>query len=62
VKNETHSLSLTENGRAIVKEQEYKFIELLAEIVGRFGEKDMKQFIRLSSRFMDTIEEIKAEI
>jgi DNA-binding MarR family transcriptional regulator len=57
-----HSLSLTENGRAIVEEHEHKFMELLAEIVGRFGEKDMKQFIRLSSRFMDTIEEIKAEI
>jgi DNA-binding MarR family transcriptional regulator len=57
-----HSLSLTEKGRAAVEEHEHKFIELLAEIVDRFGEKEMKQLIRLSSRFMDTIEAIKAEI
>jgi DNA-binding HxlR family transcriptional regulator len=56
------SISLTEKGRAAAEEHEHKFMELLAEIVDRFGEKDMKQLIRLSSRFMDTIEEIKAEM
>jgi DNA-binding MarR family transcriptional regulator len=57
-----HSLSLTQNGRTIVEEHEHRFVELLAEIVDRFGEKDMKQLIRLSGRFMDTIEKIKTEI
>jgi DNA-binding MarR family transcriptional regulator len=57
-----HSLSLTEKGRAAVEEHEHKFMELLAEIVDRYGEKEMKQLIRLSSRFMDTIEEIKTEM
>jgi DNA-binding HxlR family transcriptional regulator len=57
-----HLLSLTEKGRAVVEEHEHKFMELLLEIVDRFGEKEMKQLIRLSSRFMDTIEEIKTEM
>ncbi|MDR1636464.1 MAG: MarR family transcriptional regulator [Treponema sp.] len=57
-----HSLSLTEKGRAAVEEHEHKFMELLTEIVTRFGEKDMKQLIRLSCRFIDTIEEIKTGI
>jgi DNA-binding MarR family transcriptional regulator len=57
-----HSLSLTEKGCAAVEEHEHKFMELLAEIIDRFGEKDMKQLIRLSSRFMDTIEAIKTEM
>jgi DNA-binding MarR family transcriptional regulator len=56
------SISLTEKGRAAIEEHEHKFMELFAEIVDRFGEKDMKQLIRLSSRFMDTIEEIKTEM
>jgi DNA-binding MarR family transcriptional regulator len=54
------SLSLTEKGRAAVKEHEHRFMELLAEIIDRFGEKEMKQLIRLSIRFMDTLETIKA--
>jgi DNA-binding MarR family transcriptional regulator len=57
-----HLLSLTKKGRTTVEEHEQKFTDLLWEIVTRFGEKEMKQFIRLSSRFMDTIEEIKTEI
>jgi DNA-binding MarR family transcriptional regulator len=55
------SLSLTEKGHAVVKEREHRFMELLAEIIDRFGEKEMKQLIRLFGRFMDTLETIKAE-
>jgi DNA-binding MarR family transcriptional regulator len=61
VNRRKQSLSLTEKGRTTVEEHEYKFKELLAEIVDRFGEKEMKQLIRLSSRFMDTLEKIRAE-
>jgi DNA-binding MarR family transcriptional regulator len=54
-------LLLTPKGGAIVEEQERKVMELLAEIVNRFGEKETKQFIKLSGRFMDIIEKIKTE-
>jgi DNA-binding PadR family transcriptional regulator len=57
-----HLLSLTETGKVLVEEHEHKFMELLFEIIDRFGEKEMKQLIRLSSRFMDTIEEIKTKM
>jgi DNA-binding MarR family transcriptional regulator len=56
------SLSLTEKGSAVIEEQEHQFMKLLAKIVDRFGEKEMKQLIKLSSRFLDTIGKIKTEV
>jgi DNA-binding MarR family transcriptional regulator len=48
-------LSLTETGDALVAEQEQKVMELLAEIASRFGERETKQLMKLSNRFMDML-------
>ncbi|MDR1948704.1 MAG: hypothetical protein LBQ38_04870 [Spirochaetaceae bacterium] len=56
------SLSLTPKGSAAVEEQEQKAMALFAEIVEKFGEREMKQLIRLSRRLIDTIEKVKAEV
>ncbi|MFP3043321.1 MarR family transcriptional regulator [Treponema primitia] len=54
-------LTLTKKGSAVVEEQEQKVMELLAQIVDQFGERETKQFIKLSGRFMDIIEKLKIE-
>jgi DNA-binding MarR family transcriptional regulator len=54
-------LSLTPKGTAVIEEQEQKVLELFARIFDQFGETKTKQFIKLSSRFMDIIEKIKTE-
>jgi predicted transcriptional regulator len=56
-----HSLSLTEKGIAAVERHEHRFTELLAEIIERFGEEELRQLTGLSGRFMETIGKIKAE-
>jgi DNA-binding MarR family transcriptional regulator len=55
-------LSLTEKGGLVVEEQEQKAIELLSQVVDQFGERETKQFIKLSGRFMDIIEKLKPEV
>ena len=55
------SLSLTPKGSAIVEEQERRIAELRAEIFNRFGERETKQFVKLSNTFMDIIEDIKSD-
>jgi DNA-binding MarR family transcriptional regulator len=55
-------LALTEKGTAVIAEQEQKVMELLARIVGQFGETKTKQFIKLSNCFMDILEKIKIEV
>jgi DNA-binding MarR family transcriptional regulator len=52
-------LTLTPKGNAVVEEQEQKVMELLSGIVDQFGETKTKQFIKLSSRFMDILEKQK---
>ncbi|WP_232616871.1 MarR family winged helix-turn-helix transcriptional regulator [Treponema primitia] len=54
-------LSLTEKGSLVVEEQEQKAMALLSQVVDQFGERETKQFIKLSGRFMDIIEKIKPE-
>jgi DNA-binding MarR family transcriptional regulator len=56
-----HLLTLTKKGNAVVEAQEQKVMELLAGIIEQFGEKETKQFIKLSGRFMDILEKIKTE-
>ncbi|GHU58057.1 hypothetical protein FACS189444_1140 [Spirochaetia bacterium] len=53
------SLSLTKKGGVVVAQQEQMVEALLADIVDHFGEKETKQLIKLTNRFMDIIDEIK---
>ncbi|MDR0878785.1 MAG: MarR family transcriptional regulator [Treponema sp.] len=57
-----HTLSLTEKGRTILAEQKGNVENLFTEIIDQFGEKETKQLIKLSGRFMDIIEKIKMEV
>ncbi|GHU81328.1 hypothetical protein FACS189468_3660 [Spirochaetia bacterium] len=54
-----HSIFLTPKGGAVIEKQGQKGMNLVAQIAEKFGEKDMKQLIKLSVRFMNIIEEIK---
>jgi DNA-binding MarR family transcriptional regulator len=52
-------VTLTESGLAVAEDAERVFNAMLAEIISRFGEEDMRQFVRLVNRFTDIAEEIK---
>jgi DNA-binding MarR family transcriptional regulator len=52
-------LALTQKGETLIKETEIKVDNVLTEIISRFGEKETRQLIRLSSRFADIVSELR---